>query len=55
MISTDLQIDFLQYVKNSATNEIINYYSNFLTVVHIAHNGKNGDTHRSSNFLNFGT
>ena len=31
------------------------YYSNFLTVVHIVHNGKNGDAHRSSKFQNFET
>ena len=40
----------MQYINNSTANKLINYYSNFLTAVHIARNGKNGDAHRSSKF-----
>ena len=31
---------FLQFINNSTTNKIINYYSNFMTVVRIVQNGK---------------
>ena len=33
---------FLQYINNSTTNKLLNYYSIFLTVVHIVPNGKSG-------------
>ena len=36
---------FLQYTNNVTTDILGNSYSNFLTVVHIAYNGKNGDAH----------
>ena len=44
---------FLQCINNSAANKLINYYNNFLTVVHVVHNGKNVDAHRSSKFWHF--
>ena len=40
---------FLQYINKSTTNKLINYYSNFLVVVHIVHSGKTGEAHRRSN------
>ena len=45
----------MQYIDNLATNKLINDYSNFLTVVYIAYNGKNGDTHQGSMLWNFET
>ena len=30
----------MQFVNNSTTNKIINYYSNFMTVIRIVQNGK---------------
>ena len=39
---------FLQYTNNPTTDKLVNFYSNFLTVVHIGYNGENGDAHRSS-------
>ena len=41
---------FLQYFNNSTTSKLINYYSNFLTVVYIVHNGKTGDDIEARSF-----
>ena len=35
-------------MNDPTTNKLINYYSNFVTVVYIVHNGKSADAHRSS-------
>ena len=32
-------------------HKLINYYRNILAVIHIVHNGKSGDAHRSSKLV----
>ena len=46
---------FLQDINNSTANRLITYCSNFLGLVHIVQDGKNGDAHRSSKFWKFKT
>ena len=38
---------FEQYINNSTTNKLVNFYSNFLTV-HIGYKGENGEAQKSS-------
>ena len=33
-------------MNNSTTNNLVNSYSNFLTLVYVVHNGENGEAHR---------